>query len=77
MGPVPEAVRRSSRPFPMRITVLFAYQIDVRACFYACTVTMDEGLRNLLSERQENEPWLSFQAWFHGALLNPDDFNQA
>ncbi len=50
-----------------------ASQIDVHACFYDCTVTIDEGVRNLLSQ---GYPWLSFQAWFHGGLLNADDFNQ-
>ncbi|KAI0684305.1 hypothetical protein C8T65DRAFT_748773 [Cerioporus squamosus] len=48
--------------------------IDIHACFYECTVTIDDGLRNLLDE---GRPWDQFQSWLHGALLNPDDYNQA
>ncbi|RDX44741.1 hypothetical protein OH76DRAFT_1421217 [Lentinus brumalis] len=48
--------------------------IDVRACFYDCTITVDEGLRNLLTA---GYPWEVFQSWFHAALLDSDGaFNQ-
>ncbi|OSC97351.1 hypothetical protein PYCCODRAFT_1471873 [Trametes coccinea BRFM310] len=51
--------------------------LGVHACFYEATVTIDEGLRNLL--RQEREPntdvALTFDAWLHGAVLGPDDFS--
>ncbi|RDX52123.1 hypothetical protein OH76DRAFT_1416737 [Lentinus brumalis] len=51
-------------------------KIQVQACYLDCLITMDDGLRNVLRV-EEDEPWLSFQAWFHGALLEPDDFNNA
>ncbi|TFK79487.1 hypothetical protein K466DRAFT_609252 [Polyporus arcularius HHB13444] len=48
--------------------------IDIHACFYEATVYIDDGLRNLLNQ---GKPWKAFQAWLHGALLHPEDFNQA
>ncbi|KAJ3010068.1 hypothetical protein NUW54_g885 [Trametes sanguinea] len=51
--------------------------LGVHACFYEATVTIDEGLRNLL--RQERTPSseiaLAFEAWLHGAVLGPNDFS--
>ncbi|KAL7283534.1 hypothetical protein ACG7TL_002968 [Trametes sanguinea] len=50
--------------------------LGVHACFYEATVTVDEGLRNLLNEEhQQNGRALAFDAWLHGALLSPDDFS--
>ena len=49
-------------------------QINVRSCYGHCTVKVDMGLRNLL---REDPPGLAFEAWLHGAVLDPADFNQA
>ncbi|KAI9062194.1 hypothetical protein FKP32DRAFT_1604397 [Trametes sanguinea] len=51
--------------------------LGVHACFYEATVTVNEGLRNLLHEVRQSEGGsaLAFDAWIHGALLNPDDFS--
>ncbi|KAI0351091.1 hypothetical protein OH77DRAFT_1593049 [Trametes cingulata] len=51
--------------------------LSVHACFYEATVTVDEGLRNLLREEPSSLPdgqALAFDVWVHGALLNPDDY---
>ena len=70
---VPAAVRT----FPLSSCIAvdaLRRQINVHACYYHCTVTVDLGLRNLL---REVPPGLAFEAWLHGAVLDPSDFNQA
>ncbi|KAI0360820.1 hypothetical protein OH77DRAFT_1418840 [Trametes cingulata] len=51
--------------------------LGIHACFYEATVTVDEGLRNLLREEPSSlcdGQALAFDAWVHGALLNANDF---
>ncbi|TFK81813.1 hypothetical protein K466DRAFT_604199 [Polyporus arcularius HHB13444] len=67
-------VHRGRRdPPPPNQEAPIPHPIEVHSCFYDCTVHMDDGLRNLL---RENHPGLSFEAWLHGALMNPQDYNQ-
>ena len=48
------------------------FQLEVHSCFYDCIVTVDAGLRNLLLEPP---PYAAFEAWIHGAFLNPEIYN--
>ncbi|KAI0706371.1 hypothetical protein C8Q76DRAFT_748384 [Earliella scabrosa] len=62
--------------------------IDVHACFYEATVLIDNGVRNLLSQPQDPQDATAaalgqpaqastFEAWIHGAVLQPEDYNSA
>ncbi|KAI0664123.1 hypothetical protein C8Q70DRAFT_930172 [Cubamyces menziesii] len=52
--------------------------LEVHACFYEATVQVDNGLRNLLrEERHGGEAATAFDAWIHGAILEPDVFTAA
>ncbi|KAI0684623.1 hypothetical protein C8T65DRAFT_681618 [Cerioporus squamosus] len=48
--------------------------LNIHSCFSHCSVRIEEGLRNLL---REPHPYPTFQAWFHGAMMDPNSFNQA
>ncbi|TFK82464.1 hypothetical protein K466DRAFT_603651 [Polyporus arcularius HHB13444] len=60
-------------PLPEGEALDHIHPINVHACFYDCTVTIDEGVRILL--REENGGLL-FEVWLHGAVLDPNDYNQ-
>ncbi|KAH9890446.1 hypothetical protein C8Q73DRAFT_667335 [Cubamyces lactineus] len=52
--------------------------LEVHACFYEATVQVDNGLRNLLrEERHAGGAATAFDAWIHGAILEPDVFTVA
>ncbi|TFK82278.1 hypothetical protein K466DRAFT_603805 [Polyporus arcularius HHB13444] len=60
-------------PLPEGASIGHIHPINVHACFYDCTVTVDEGVRYLL---REDHTGLLFDVWFHGAVLDPHDYNQ-
>ncbi|TFK84475.1 hypothetical protein K466DRAFT_601968 [Polyporus arcularius HHB13444] len=45
--------------------------IEFISCFYQCTLTINDGVRNLL---QAGPPYSVFEAWFHGAVLEPSEY---
>ncbi len=53
------------------VDLTFGVQIEMHACFAHCTITINEGVRNLLNE---GAPYHMFQVWLHSAVMDLEEY---